>query len=129
MRVDVARQIAQRSEDLPYLVIVGPQFDAVGPRYGQRDFQRIDRVEPQPLAKERIIREGFVWSSVVAWVSAVISVRAPDYCLPRNMAADMLQNASLSRNSFQYQRFLPHFTLRRSRRDCHVPKWNAELAT
>ena len=56
MGVDVVGQAAQRLKYVVRAGIVGLEFEPVGPGYRQRDFQRIDRIESQPVAEQRFIR-------------------------------------------------------------------------
>jgi hypothetical protein len=47
--LDVPAEAAQRAEDLVVVLVVGAQLDAIALRDGERDFEDVDRVEPEPL--------------------------------------------------------------------------------
>src|SRR5690349_726705 len=53
MLLDMAVQAAQRAENLQVVFVVGTNFHAIGFRHDQRDFQDIDRIEPQSFSVKR----------------------------------------------------------------------------
>ena len=56
MLMDIPAQAAQRSEDLLVVGIVGAQLHSVALLHRHRDFQHVERVEPQPGAEQPFFR-------------------------------------------------------------------------
>jgi hypothetical protein len=53
---DMRRQCAQRGEDATVLVVVRTQLEAVALADRQRQFQRIDRIQPEPGIEQGRLR-------------------------------------------------------------------------
>lgn len=47
-------ETSQAGEDFTFTRIVGFQFDSIAFRYGQREFQRIDRIESEAFDEKRL---------------------------------------------------------------------------
>src|SRR5438067_13828044 len=64
MFLDVLVERAQRAEDLRARLVIGTQLDLVLPGKGEGDFQRIDRVQTEPLPEERRARRDVLGADI-----------------------------------------------------------------
>jgi len=56
MRVDVRRQRAEGCEDTAVVIVVGTDLETISLGYFQREFQSVDRIEPESRAEQRFLR-------------------------------------------------------------------------